>query len=728
MVGLKRGDEAEEATLERSVGWDVELRWLCARLPGVGGRRMPRRAIDELLAPIEAAGGTIDGQTIMRAVLTIFRSQKLTQPRGVAAPDEEILPLVALLPKEGVAIIYGRSGDGSWLYDSPRGRGSLAEWPTGVAYFPIQAAPPEPKLFAAREFFDAVFREDRSWITQSVIASLVGSILALATSFYSIQVYDRVIGQGGTSTLIVLTVGVTVSIFIELCVKLARMIIVEHATSRMDERLSHGVFRRVMKARLDQLPGDVGTLAAQVRGYETVRAHQTALAVFLSVDAPFAVFFLAFIFILAGPIVAIVPTVFLILSLASGLYFRRRIEESAATGTTVGNRRQGLLVEALTGVESVKAHASGWQMQSRWNELSRKTIQEGVEVQRLSEISGAIAGSLQQIAYVGLVASGAWIAATEATITVGAIIACSILSGRVLAPVSQVPGLIVRWAHAQIALRNLERLFSYEADNHGVENPLVPDVLHGHLALRDTTFAYARQPEPLDIKELDIRPGEKVAILGAVGSGKSTLLRLLAGLVRPSSGQVLIDSIDVHQITRERLVETVGYLPQRSQLFAGTLRDNLIGGLGVIPDGDLLAAAEATGLREIVASRPEGLDLMISEAGGGLSGGQQQLVALTRLLLASPRVWLLDEPTASMDDTTEARCLMALKQRIGPDHTLVLVTHKLRLLELVDRIIIMGPRGVLADGPRESILRQIMKTPQQQGAASGEGAPEQGAA
>lgn len=688
------------------VDWAGQLRWLSDRLPAIGGGRIARRE----LAAIVAAADALSGPAVTRSLMALLRAQRLAPGRFVPEPDEQALPMVMLAPGEGFALITGRSGAKGWLCETPDGRMTFETWPEGAGFLPLSPAPEAERLTVAKDFFAAVFREDRRWIAQSVAASLLASVLALATSLYSLQVYDRVIGQGGTATLIVLSIGVMISILIELGVKLARTLILERATTRMDERISHVVFRRVMAARFDQLPGDVGTLAAQVRGYETVRAHMSALAMYLCADAPFALFFLAVIYLLAGPLVASVPGVFLLLSLAVGLYFRRRIEVSAASVTTVGNRRQGLLVEALTGVETLKANGAGWAMQARWNHLSRRTITEGAEIQRLSEFSTSLATSLQQVAYVGLVGAGAWIAATQGTLTVGAIIACSILSGRVLTPVAQVPSLIVRWAHARIALRNLERLFAYEADNHAVEAPLVPETLYGRLTLRDVRFAYPRQPEPVQIAALDIKAGEKVAVLGTVGSGKSTLLRLLAGLVRAEQGQVLIDMIDMHQIARERLVETIGYLPQRSTLFAGTLRDNLTAGLGSVADDGLLAAAEATGLRDIVAGRPEGLDLAISEAGGGLSGGQQQLVALTRLLLADPAVWLLDEPTASMDDSTEARCLMALRQRIRSEHTMVLVTHKRRLLDLVDRILVMGPRGIVADGPRDEVLAKIMKS------------------
>jgi ATP-binding cassette subfamily C protein LapB len=260
----------------------------------------------------------------------------------------------------------------------------------------------------------------------------------------------------------------------------------------------------------------------------------------------------------------------------------------------------------------------------------------------------------------------------------------------------------------------LEKLFALQKDNHGVGSPLVPEVIKGNLEARNVEFSYQGQPSPISLS-LRVSPGERVAILGGIGAGKSTLLKLLAGLVKPEKGQVLLDGLDLQQIALERRAEVVGYLPQTTRLISGTLRDNLIIGMPHVGDEQVLAAAELSGLSNVLSSRPEGLDLRITEGGEGLSGGQKQLVSLTRVLLAKPLLWLLDEPTASMDDASEERCVRALRGAVQPGHTLILVTHKLLLLELVDRIIVLTPQGVALDGPRDVVLAHLKQRPPQTG-------------
>ena len=552
----------------------------------------------------------------------------------------------------------------------------------------------------------------KSIFAQAAAASLLINLLALGASLYSMQVYDRVIPTQGVATLIVLTGGVLIATVLELIVKLARSGVLEVALKGMDLELSHAIFSRLLGIRMDQFPASVGTLSAQVRSFETIRNFASTATLFFAVDAPFALLFVAVIALLAGPALAAVPAVFFVLAIAIGMFYRSRIARHATSGNAASNQKLGLLVETVESAEHLKAAGAGQQQLQRWDAVNRQAIEDDVAIRRYSEQASYSAAFMQQASYIALVGAGAWIAATSTNLSMGGLIACSILSGRVLGPVAALPGLIVQWAHAKAALDSLEKVFALQGDNHDVERPLRPEVIHGQLEVATLRFTYPSRPETLALERLHIRAGEKVAILGPIGAGKSTLLKLLAGLYRPQQGRVLLDGLDLQQIDRTHLSRHLGYLPQDVKLLSGTLRDNLQVGLQDVSEQALLNACRNTGLMALVASHPKGLDLAISEGGSGVSGGQKQLIALTRLLLAQPTVWLLDEPTAAMDEQTEQRSLAALRAAIAPAHTLVLVTHKPALIAMAERLILLAPNGIVLDGPRDAVLNQLRQTVQ----------------
>jgi ATP-binding cassette subfamily C protein LapB len=402
-----------------------------------------------------------------------------------------------------------------------------------------------------------------------------------------------------------------------------------------------------------------------------------------------------------------VPVVFFIVALAVGFLFRRGMERHALSGQAASNRKLGLLVEAVEGAESIKASGAGWQFLARWNGLTRINIDEDMRLRHLGDSATYYAGFLQQISYVLLVATGAYVASTSTSLTAGGIIACSIISGRVLTPAGMLPGLMVQWANAKSAMRSLSHIFSLEQDNHAVERPLAIDRLRGEVAVQNLEFGYRGHATVLQLENLHIKPGEKVGLLGPVGSGKSTLLKLLSGMYMPSKGRVSLDGIDLQHISRPTSAtawatcrRTCACSPERCATTSPPASS-------ARPSRHLLAACELTGLRQVIAAHPKGFDMPIAEGGTGVSGGQKQLIALTRMVLAAPDVWLLDEPTASMDETLESRTIAALRASVQVDQTLILVTHKPALLQLVDRLVILSPTGVVMDGPKAQVLQQL---------------------
>lgn len=628
-------------------------------------------------------------------------------PDVMDEPDRAYLPLVAYSKELGWGVITDQRPDGSWEFRQESGvqiinkgmfDGLIARvQPSGNAKHPTT--------------FRSLIRKNlfryKGVILEAVIASVFINILALAVSLFSMQVYDRVIPTRSEYTLVILATGVAMVILIEMAMKFARSKIMDQVVVGMDNRLSREVFQRLLNVRVDEMPGSVGTMAAQLRGYEQVRSFYTATTLFTLVDLPVGVLFLVVISIIGSPIVALVPLIASIIAVCLGLYTRRQIDLLAMEGAAASYRKTGILVEAVEGVETIKAGSGGWKFLSRWLDVMGITVKNDLDMRHCNDYLSYGTQSLQQSSYVGIVIMGAFVV-MSGDMTMGGLIACSILGGRVLAPVMAIPNLLVQHAHARAAEKNIESLFALEVDNHGIERPLAPSKLAGHFLLDNVTFNYGENENPaVSIQNLEIKPGERVGVLGPIGSGKSTLLRLMSGLYAPTSGRVLIDGLDITQISRETVSEQVGYLQQDHRLFQGTLRENLLIGMPDPGDDVIKEAINRSGLINLVASHSSGLDLPIMEGGKGLSGGQRQLVAFTRILLSKPTVMLLDEPTASMDDRQEQRCINVLQHELDEHKTLVVSTHKMPLLALVDRLVIIAGNKVVMDGPRDEVLKRL---------------------
>jgi ATP-binding cassette subfamily C protein LapB len=387
------------------------------------------------------------------------------------------------------------------------------------------------------------------------------------------------------------------------------------------------------------------------------------------------------------------------------------MDQLAKLATPAQHQKLGLLVESIEGAETIKSGQGGWRMLSKWLDITDESRQHEQSMRQLTEMQQLLVTMFQQIAYVGLVADGALVIG-HADFTMGALIACSILSSRILAPIATIPALIMQWAQTRVSLQDLDRLWALQLDHPPGTEPIVIEPLHGQYELVDIQMSYSGTVA-LNVKQLRILAGERVAILGGVGSGKTSMLRLLSGMYKAGQGRALLDGIDLDHIAKGNLAHQIGFVPQDGRLFAGTLRDNLVLGMNDPGDDALLQAARETGLFEaVIAAHPKGIAREIFEGGQGLSGGQRQLVHITRAVLRTPRIWLLDEPTASMDSPLENHVIQTLQNKLKPNHqsqpsTLVLVTHKPQLLVLVQRIIVMANQQIILDGPRDQVLQQL---------------------
>ena len=648
----------------------------------------------------------------------VCKALEFCAPKILKRPDRVHLPLIAHSEAHGWGVVVDCNADGQWLMLNEKGGHPLAGdvLQDRVAQLKFTSVPNLGlglfKRDGARNTFffhlqEALFQH-RQELIEACIASLFIGFLALATSLFSMQVYDRVIPSRGEFTLVILTLGVVFSIGIELAMKFARANVMDYVVVGVDSALSREIFHRLLQLRVDQIPPSVGSLAGQIRGYEQVRGFYTSATLFSLVDLPIGLIFIFVILFMATPLIALVPLLFSCIALLIGFSIRRKINENAKEGAVLSNMKTGLLVEAVEGIETIKSGSGGWKFLSRWIDVNRVTIQADLKSRHASESVGYLAASMQQFSYAAMVVAGSLVV-MRGDMTMGALIACSILSGRILTPVMAIPGLLAQHAHAQAALDGLEKLYRLKTDNHGVERPLVPSSVSGYFSCHDVTFSYSDNPPSLHLPRLDIKPGERVAILGPIGAGKSTLLRLLSGLYLPQKGRIQLDGLDLSHIDRQVVTQHVGYLQQDHRLFQGTLRENLLIGLPDPGDDALFEVMKRTGMDQFVSNHPKGLDRPIMEGGKGLSGGQKQLVAFTRLILCNHKVLLLDEPTSSMDEDQERRCIAVLAQEVEAGKTLLIVTHKPNLLQLVSRVILIIGNSLVMDGPRDAVLEKLKR-------------------
>jgi ATP-binding cassette subfamily C protein LapB len=670
--------------------------------------------VDRLALREAAEAVQASGDAAPRARLAIVtRHLQVADAHWLKALDPAVTPALLFRPDGECGILRGKNGQDQWVsewWDALENRWSEQADAALPGHHAASLKLAQPYSANASPLFQLIRREifsHKATIREVILCGLMINVVALIASFYSMQVYDRVIPTAAAQTLMVLTVGVLAVALFELAARRVRSRLYDELVDQVDQRLARMVYLRFLAVRRDQLPHSVGSLASQMRGYETVRGFFTSTTTNLLVDAPFALVFMLVIFSIGGPI-ALVPLVFFLLSLGIGLYYHGQVEEHARNAAAASNRKAGLLVETVEGAETIKSGQGGWRMLARWMHTTDSARDSELAMRSISEHSQHLTALFQQCSYVLLVASGA-LMVSHGSLTMGGLIACSILAGRVLGPVSMIPSQLMQWAHTKAALQGLDRLWKLESD-HQDQEPVVIERLRGHYRFDAVSFQYQGQ-QALSVPSLTIAPGEKVGVLGPVGAGKTTLLRLLSGMYKPHAGRILLDDVDLAQIAKPALAEHVGYVQQDGRLFAGTLRDNLI--LGLLDPGDeaILAAARQTGLlASVIARHPKGLGQDIHEGGSGLSGGQRQLVNLTRAFLRQPRIWLLDEPTASMDRNLEAHVTDALRGALSPSTTLVLVTHKADMLDLVDRLIVVADHKIVLDGPKNEVLRALQPT------------------
>lgn len=559
-------------------------------------------------------------------------------------------------------------------------------------------------------FFKIIWRFKRYYY-QVILATFVINFLALVSSLYVMNVYDRVIPNQAYETLWVLSIGVTLAILFEFAAKMIRGHLTDVAGKKADLIISAMLFRRVMSLKLKDRPVSSGSYANNLRDFESVREFLTSASLLTLVDMPFLILFVMVIAIVGGKL-AIVPLVIIPLVIVIGVLAQMPLSKAINESMRESSQRQGLAVEAIEGIETIKNNnAISW-AQKRWDFFTAKSSYSSIKVKDTSNFVVNLITALQQLNTVFLVVAGTYLIHSEtpaSRITMGALIASVILSGRAMAPLGQIAGLAIRFQQAWTALKGVNGIVMRPVDKSSDREYIALDQVQGYLQFKNVVFKYQDDAQPaVNGFTLTVSPGEKVGVLGKIGSGKSTALKLAAGLYDANDGMITLDGVNIQQIDPYFLRNQILLLEQHPRLFLGTLRDNLdIGRMDSFPsDRTFLAALERFGLLEMVQKHPRGLDMQIGENGLGLSGGQRQAVALARMALKDPKVVLLDEPTTGLDQYHEQRALFGLAQWLQ-NRTLLVVTHRPQVLQLVDRVVVVNNGRVVMDGPRDEVLKKL---------------------
>ena len=539
-----------------------------------------------------------------------------------------------------------------------------------------------------------------------VVAAVFINLLALASPIFIMNVYDRILPNKATSSLIALAVGVGVALLFDLLLKNARSAIIDASGRAVDRKVSYGIFDKVLNTRLSERPASTGEYANRVSQMEFVREFFTSNTLATLIDTIFVFVFVFVVYLLAGWLF-VIPLGALVFAILIGLVAQYRIGRRVARAANETAQRQSLLVESISTIETIKSLRAEAPILRRWSELTKNATRTSEEIKRLSASAANLTQFVQQFVSVLIVVAGSYEFA-RGNMTTGAIIATVILSGRTVAPLSQVSMTLARLRQAILSLRILNQIMKQEEDRPASVGFVSRPVTDGRFSFENVTFSYPESDaKALQDLSFTVKSGERVGIIGRIGSGKTTIGRLLNGLYHAQEGRVLINGIDVRQYHPAEVRSAVAYAGQSVDLFTGTLKENLRLAKANASDEEIIEAAKMTGVDSFAAAHPRGYDLAVGEHGSNLSGGQKQSVAITRLLLASPKIVFLDEPSGALDMATERELIGNLADAFGRNVTLIISTHRYSLLELVDRLIVLDRGRISADGPKDKVLAEL---------------------
>jgi ATP-binding cassette subfamily C protein LapB len=545
-----------------------------------------------------------------------------------------------------------------------------------------------------------------------LLAALVVNLLAFAMPLFTMNVYDRVIPNKAISTLWVLALGVVMALGFDFVLRVARARLIDEVGKKLDAKLSQKLFEKVMNLPMANRQGSTGAFARRVSEYEMVRDFFASTTVVLAVDVVFLVLFLGLITVLAGWLV-VVPIIGIVIMFVAGMSLQRAMGRAALDAQADSSLQHSVLVESIGGAETLKAARAESQMLGRWRRYSSMSATTSERMRRLTAVAVNLASISQQMISVGLLIGGFY-QFQQGNMSMGAIIAIIMLSGRSLQPIGQLAFLITRGKQATATLDSLQKMMESEDERQVAMRSIVPEIRAGHIELDGISFRYPNAArDSLSELKLKINPGERIGVIGRVASGKSTLGRLLCGLYAPTEGVMLVDGLDSRQYHPHQLREAFRFVAQDAEVFSGTVRDNLMLGAAKADDQQLIDAVIRSGADIFLSRDAAGFDLPVGERGSFLSGGQRALLVLARALVSPSKLLYLDEPTGSMDTQTELYFIEHLKSALAPDQTMIVATHRHNMLSIVNRLIVIDGGKIIADGPRDEVMKRLAAATQQ---------------
>lgn len=688
----------------------------CLLLVALGhGRPLSR---DSALAGLPLVEGRLTPGLFERAASRAGLSVRIV-PGRPGEMGEAQFPLVALMNNDTAAVVLGvDTQQGTIRVREPATGGADVELPLHAFEarcggslilmrpdFRFDARAPAVGVQRHRHWFWGVIRDNWPLYRDALRAAVLINLFAVAMPLFVMNVYDRVVPNQAMETLWVLAIGVAIVLIGDLILRSIRGHFLDLAGNRVDVELSAYIMQRVLGLRLSERPISAGSFASNLRSFEMVRDFITSATVAALIDLPFVLLFLTVLVWIAWPL-ALPPLVGMAVLLAYAWSVQGPLRALTETTYRASSLRNATLIESLVGLETVKSMGAEGIMQRRWEQSATHLARTNTKMRLLTSTTTGAAQTVSQLVNVAIVVLGVYLIVDQ-KLSMGGLIAASFLSTRAMAPLAQATGLLMQFHNARTALTSLDEIMGKPVERADLSSFVSRPTLKGEIVFKDVSFKYpGQEAAALRNVNLRIRAGEKVGVLGRIGSGKSTLSKLILGLYQPDSGAVLIDGVDLRQLDPAELRRGVGYVSQDVTLFYGSLRENLRMHVPLATDAALVQAAEVAGIAEFVNTHPRGFDLVVGERGETLSGGQRQGVGLARAVLGDPPILLLDEPTGSMDHSTEELVRKRLAEFLR-GKTALIVTHRNALLDLVDRLIVVDAGRIVADGPKDRVVAAL---------------------
>ncbi|WP_373973946.1 type I secretion system permease/ATPase [Chitinibacter sp. SCUT-21] len=631
-----------------------------------------------------------------------------------------LYPTILLLHDQRACVLLEKLDDGRYRVRLPEAgeaveiftEDELAAQYAGIAIivrprFRFDQRTPELGQVRERHWFWGAMYDNWRLYRDALIAALLINIFALAIPLFSMNVYDRVVPNHALETLWVLALGAGLILGFDFVLRTARGYILDVASKRIDVSLSALIMERVLGVKMSAKPASVGSFTANLRAFESVRDFIASASITTLVDLPFVlIFFLVLIWI--SPWLVLPPLIGAILIVGFSWLAQAKMNQMVELTQRAAAQRNSTLVESMVGLETIKIMGAEGEMQRRYERATRFLAQIGGRLKLLSTTTVNFAQAISQLVSIVIVIVGVYLL-VDGQMTMGGIIAASMLAGRAMAPLGQVAGLLMQYQNAKTSLSAVESHMQLPVERPANNSFLHRESFRGEIEFRNVTFKYPdRDDIALNNVSFKLRAGEKLGIIGRVGSGKTTIEKLILGLYQPDEGAVLVDGVDTRQIDPAELRRAIGFVPQDPLLFYGTLKQNIALGNAAADDAQVLAAAELAGIAEFANANPRGFDMQIGERGESLSGGQRQAVSIARAVLNDPPMMILDEPSSAMDHQSEEQLKQRLRTYLA-GKTMLLVTHRTSLLELVDRLIVIDQGQIMADGPKAQVVEALQQ-------------------